>query len=382
MWWRKQKGKLFCRHCGFKLQLESPQGPSAFKVFFAKKLASIKLPKNKFVLPAIVLLVLFVSVGTAYASPKISDYLAVSAAIGATQKLQAEGNYTAALSELNGVEEKWTLPSTKRNLENLKVEEAAYVQDQTNFNLAVSEENSGNLQGAEKTLQSISYTFPAYSKVQGEIGTIQSDIENQLQNQTQQAEDQAKAAQAEQVKSQAAAAQAAKDKLQAEAEAAAAAQAQSQANAAAATEAAAEAQAKANTEHQVLLSFYNALQSAYTSVNGNGISDYNTGLSFYEEGTTLGDLDAISTLGQAEAIDNTAYTDATNLGGYTNMPDDYVSAGRNMATAANDCDQAASTLMTDAGNAADAVYVSPNSYSDECNSLMTSVSSFLQTTTP
>ena len=173
-----------------------------------------------------------------------------------------------------------------------------------------------------------------------------------------------------------------KDKTQAEAAAAAAAQAQSQASAAAATEAEAAAQAKANAVHQVLQGFYNQLQSIYTSVNGDGITDYNSGNDDYGEGTTLGYLDAIGAYGDAEAVDNTAYTDATNLGTYTNMPASYVTAGEDMATAANDCYQAASIAMTDAGNAPNGVYTSPNSYSNECNSSMTSVHIFLQTTTP
>jgi hypothetical protein len=393
-----RKGSAFCRHCGAKLERKNNQLSTTFlSSFFVKAWVSVKkfcikvwykiplnkkLFANKSVVVIIVLAVLFVSAGIAYASPKIGDYMAVNAAIGTAQKLQTEGSYTAALNTLNGAEGKWALSSTKKNLETLKTQEIAYVQDQANFDLAVSEEKSGNLQGAVKTLQSISNTFPTYNKVQSEISTVQSEIEGQLQNQTQQAEDQAKAAQAEQVKSAAAAAQAAQAKIQAEAEAAAAAQAQSQADAAAATAAAAAAQAQAETQHQVLVSFYNQLQSIYTSVNGDGISYYNNGLNYYEEGTTLGDLDAISTLGQAEAVDRTAYNDATNLNNFTNMPSGYIGAGENMAAAANDCYQAASTLMTDAGDASSGTYISPNTYSNECNSLMGDVSSFLQTTTP
>jgi hypothetical protein len=222
------------------------------------------------------------------------------------------------------------------------------------------------------------------------ISSVQSEVEGQLQNQALQANDQEQAAQAEKAQADAQAAQAeaaaavaAKDKASAEATAAAAAQAQAEANAQAVAAAAAAAQSQANEQQQVYLSFYNQLQAIYSSVNGDGINDYNDGNADYQEGTELGALDAISSFGQAEAVDKTAYTDATNLGNFTNMPASYVTAGEDMASAANDCWQAASIGIENAGNINDSnAWISPNAYTDDCNEFMANVSEFLNSTSP
>ncbi len=368
-------GSLFCGHCGNSLNgSHSSRHARNISYEFLKKF------KPRHYVIAVVCVFLFTSV--AYGAVKGHEYLKVSAAINKAQQLNQNGDFKGALVAVTAVKGDAIFASQKTNLNKMIQSESAYITDANLLLEASTSIAAGNLQVAVRTLQSIPNTFPSYNKVQSEISTIQSEIENQLQNQTQQAQDQTRVAQAQQAKSEAAAAQALRDKTQAEAVAAAAAQAQSQANATAVSEAAAAAQAKANAVHQVLQGFYNALQSAYVSVNGNGVSDYNSGNSFYAEGTTLGDLDAISAFGQAEAIDTTAYTDATNLSGYTNMPASYVTAGEDMATAANDCYQASSIAMTDAGNAQNGIYTSPNAYSDECNSMMASVYNFLQTTTP
>lgn len=369
-----KQGSRFCRHCG------KPLGDTSSSL--AQKISFEFLKKFKTQHYIIAVVCIFLFAGVAYGAVKGQEYFKVSAAISKAQQLNQSGDFKGALATLTAVKGDAVFASQKANLNNMIQSESTFITDANLFSEASTSIVAGDLQGAEVTLQSIPNTFPGYNKVQSEISIVQSEIENQLQNQTQQAEDQTRVAQAEQAKSEAAAAQAAKDKTQAEAAAAAAAQAQSQAAAAAATEAAAAAQAKANTEHQVLVSFYNQLQAIYSSVNGSGISDYNSGNTYYNEGTTLGDLDAIGMYGQAEAVENTAYTDATNLDNFTNMPASYVTAGENMATAANDCYQAASIAMTDAGNAPNGVYTSPNSYTSECNSLMTSVHLFLQTTTP
>jgi hypothetical protein len=65
------------------------------------------------------------------------------------------------------------------------------------------------------------------------------------------------------------------------------------------------------------------------------------------------------------------------------MPANYVNAGDDMATAANDCYQAASIEIENAGNAANSdTWISPNSYSDSCNEFLTDVHSFLNSTNP
>lgn len=377
---------MFCRHCGAKLK---------------EKHSSPHLPKNSifnkkyYRIWIVVIVVIALSAGTAYAAPMVNGYLGVNSAIGNAKKLEAKGDYTDALAALNSAEGLWSFRSNKQALESLKAQEGSYIQDQNNYNLALSEEASttlgaSSLTNAQALLQSIPDDYPGYGQVVNAISSVQSEIENQLQNQTLQAQDEAQAAQAEKAQAdaqdaqaQAAAAAAAKDKASAQASAAAAAQAQAEANAQAVAEAAAAAQAQANAQQQVLISFYNQLQSTYRSVNGDGINYYNSGNTDYEEGTELSELDAITEFGQAEAIDKTAMTNATDLGSFTNMPANYVNAGENMEAAANACYQAANIGIENAGNSAYGnSYISPNTYVDNCNEFMSDVNSFLNSTNP
>ena len=215
-------GSDFCRHCGVSLE-RSPL--SLFK----------KVSRRIWIIVAIAVVL---SGGTAYAAPKINDYVAVSAALGNAKHLQNDGNYTDALAVINAIAGRWMFQSTRQELESLREKETSYIQDQNNLQLAITKEDSGDLGGARDILRSISTEFPQYKDVQARLASVQAKVESQLQNQAQQAQDQAQAAQAEKAKSDAkaaqataAAAQASREKLDAQATAAAAAQAQAQANA-------------------------------------------------------------------------------------------------------------------------------------------------------
>lgn len=364
----------FCRHCGVQLKADHPH--RSRKPSFIKKISG----RMWIVIGALVL----ISGGTAFAAPKVNDYIAVKAALSNAEQLQSKGDYAGALSSLNAVEGRWTFQSNKQELEDLKNKEGVYIQDQNNFNLAVSKENSGDLNGAQQVLQSIATDFPQYNQIQNEIASVQSKIESQLQSQTLQAQDQAKAAQAEKVQADAVAAQAsaqaaqaAKDKADAQAAAAAAAQAQAEANAQAVAEAQAKVQAQADAQHQVLLSFYNQLSSIYGAVNSDGIGYYNNAMNYYNSGSYLV---ALGIFGQAQAVFQKAYSDAVALNGsFTGLPASYVSAGYSMSNAANDCLQATNIMMADIGNSTN---LDANSTANTCTNIKSSVSTFLATTNP
>src|SRR5690348_3654809 len=149
----------FCRNCGTNLNIESKT------VARSRKLS----PK---ILIIIGVFVVF-SGGVVYAAPKINDYFAVTAGINKAKQLQAKNDYNAALTALIAVQDKWALQSNKQELENMKNNENAYIQDQKNFELALSTEASGSLTSTEQLLQSIPIDFPEYSKVQIELTSVQ-----------------------------------------------------------------------------------------------------------------------------------------------------------------------------------------------------------------
>ena len=353
----------FCRHCGAQLNRAAKN----------KKRTKSNISQKTWIIIGVVVLI---SGGTAYAAPKINDYLAVTGAINTAQRLQGQGQYTDALAALAAVQGRWAFQSTWQELDALKTKEDSYVQDQSSYNAAISAEASGNLTSTLQLLQSVSVDYPEYSKVQNELLSVQGQLTNQLQNQALQAQDQAKAAEAEKAQADAQAQKAAQDKAAAQAAAAAAAQAQSQADAAAAAAAQAQAQAEANAQRQVLLSFYNQLTTIYNSLV-DGISYYNNAMNYYNSGSGLV---ALAGFGQAEAVFQKAYNDATSLNAnFTGLPSAYIGAGYDMSSAANDCLQATNIMMS---NIANNTNVSASASTDSCNSSKAGVNSFLTTTNP
>jgi hypothetical protein len=320
-----REGSNFCRHCGSGL---TTQGGSVHRRKFFFKKISLRIW-----IVIIVVVLLFGS--TVYAAPKISGYLSVNSAIATAMRLQNQGNYADALSVLTAVEGRWTFESDKQKLETLKGQENDYIQDQGNYNLAVSEINSSTpsstLLSAQSLLQSIPNDFPQYGEVQTAINSVSSDIEGQLQNQAQQAQIQLQAAQTAKVQAQAAAAQAAQEKAAAQAQEAANAEAAEQAQAAAAQQAAAEAQAAAQAAStaQVEQSFYNQLSTIYSDFKGGAISNETTGIDYGNDG----DWSSADTyFGAAASACSTAEKDAENLNTtFSNMPSSYTDAASAMS---------------------------------------------------
>lgn len=383
-----RKDSAFCRFCGARMDNGGDLPPVRPQDLFLQKLQAIKeallrvwekisqvefrgVKLSRVIIVAIIVLV----VGIIYAAPTIGDYVAVNAAMGNATKSQAKGDYAAAINILNSVEGKPMPFGTKTEFENLQTKENSYLQDQNNFDLALQKENAGDLEGAQKILQAISYDFPSYSKVQSEISNVQQGIESQLQNQAQQAKDQAAAAQAEKEKAAAAAAQAAQDKAQAEAEAAAAAQAQSQANAAAAAAAAAAQQAEAQRVQQVEQSFRNELVGAYNSVSSAFSNYYVQGIQYSNAGEGLL---AISSMSSAQSVVNTAMNKISDLNSrYINLPSAYYSATNNLIYAIQSLTSAMRLVVEQQGTTLD-FSSEVNNYKNNYTSYMNLVYVFLQ----
>lgn len=320
---------------------------------------------------------IFILIIFAIGAPKASDFFTVQGVLNQVKGLEAKGNFQTALAALQYVEEKWMPGSTKEAVNKMEAQEKSYIDDQNNFDAAIKAEDSGDLDSAQKSMQAISSDFPAYGKVQIELANVNAKLAVQLQNEAQQAKDEAAVAKAEKAAADAKAAQAAQDKAQAQAEAAAAAQAQAQANMEAEQQAAAAAAAQAEKTHQVLLSFYNQLSSAFSALSS-GISYYNDAMSYYNNGSFLA---AIAGFGQAQSSFQQAYRDAGAINTtFSGMPANYVSAGYAMASAANACLQAANDMIQNSGAGFDVA--DPGSAQNTCDSEKSSVSLFLTTTNP
>ena len=61
---------------------------------------------------------------TAYAAPKIKNYLDVKKAFNTAKGLQAAGDYVDALNALNNVNNKWMPESTRKDLQALETQES------------------------------------------------------------------------------------------------------------------------------------------------------------------------------------------------------------------------------------------------------------------
>ena len=111
----------FCRFCGSKL--------NSTKVSFSIKLpdfsgliAVIRKQNKKAII--IAALVIIVGAGTAFAAPKINDYIKVNGLVSEALKLESAGDYQAALASLVLTKDKWTLESKRQEVEDLKKSQA------------------------------------------------------------------------------------------------------------------------------------------------------------------------------------------------------------------------------------------------------------------
>jgi hypothetical protein len=313
--------------------------------------------------------IILLGCGTAYAAPKVKDYLAVNDAIGSAKQLQASGNYAAALAKLNNVDGMWMFSSTKQNLENLEKQEGGFVQDQNNYNLAISEKSSSTV-NAQSLLQSIPTDYPQYGQVQTALNSVQSQIEGQLKTQAQQAQAQAASAQAAKASAQAAAAaaqsQATAAAQAAQEQAAASAAAAQQAQAAAAAQAAQAAQQRRAAIITQLTHIYASLSADNTSYYENAIVDSNDG----EELTAEALFDA------GIAVFDTAESDANSiLNDYTNLDPDISAAASDAVSAATYCIDASNSGIQVAEGYGDASVT--NSDHDSCVNSMAQLEAFL-----
>lgn len=318
----------FCRFCGSKLY----QSKVSFDIKLPNfsGLASIIRKQNKKTI-IIALLVVFVGAGTAFAAPKINDYIKVNGIVSEALRLESTGDYQAALASLVLADDKWTLESKRQEVNELKEEQSKYAQFKDTYDFALEKQEVGELAEARELLQSIDADYPEYEQVKEKTNELQESIENDLREQARmkELEAQRQAAAAAEARRQAQAEAAAKVRAEAE-------KASSEAQARAATKAAREAetqrqQAEAEQERQVQISFLNQLSGLYSTYNGDGIDYYNNAMSYYNSGS---ELMALTVFGQARAVFQNIYSQVASLNSnFTNMPSGYTQAATNMKNA-------------------------------------------------
>ena len=369
----------FCRFCGSKL--------NSTKVSFSIKLpdfsgliAVIRKQNKKAII--IAALVIIVGAGTAFAAPKINDYIKVNGLVSEALKLESAGDYQAALASLVLTKDKWTLESKRQEVEKLKESQTKYAQFKEAFESASEKEGAGKLAEARELLQSIDTNYPEYEKVKEKLNNIQEAIEGNLKEQARlkELEAQRQAAAAAEARRQAQAERAAKVRAEAE-------KAASEAQARAAAESARQAEIqrqqaevrRQQEEQQKLeerrISFLNQLSSIYSATNRDGISYYNNAMSYYNSGSELA---ALAGFGQAQAIFVNAYNNALSLknsfsGG---LPSTYLAAVNNMMYATDYYDKAVDSINN---HIASGAYGTSNAnyYSNNGDTYMSNVRSFL-----
>jgi flagellar biosynthesis GTPase FlhF len=320
--------------------------------------------------------VVLLGCGTAYAAPKIKDYLTVNGAISDAKQLQASGNYTGALAKLNGVDGMWMLSSTRQNVGNLEKQESGFVQDQNNYDLAISEESSSTT-NAQSLLQSIPTDYPQYGQVQTALNSVASQIEGQLKAQAQQAQAQVQAAQAAKAQAEASAAEAAQAKAVAQAQAAALAEQEQQAQEEAQQEqeqAQQEQQQQAQAQAaQMRQTAINQLQSIYNTFENDGIADYNEGMDEFNAGLYS---ESINYFSEAIASFKSVGDSLTQMSNsYTNLDSDIAGAMVTLDQAVSNCMDACVSVVGTIGGTSNSA--NTNLYSDTCNSDKNTVAAFL-----
>lgn len=360
----------FCRFCGSKLD----QSKVSFNIKLPdfSSLAGIVRKQNKKAI-IIALLVVMVGAGTAFAAPKINDYIKVNGIVSEAINLESTGDYQAALASLVLADDKWTLESKRQEIDELKEEQAKYAQFKEIYDSALEKQEAGELADARELLQSIDADYPEYEQVKERIHELQEAIENDLREQARakELEAQRQAAAATEARRQAQAETAAKERAEAE-------KAASEAQARAATDAARQAEIRRQQEEQQKyeerrISFLNQLSSIYSAANKDGISYYNNAMSYYNSGSELA---ALAGFGQAQAIFVNAYNNALSLknafsGG---MSSTYLAAVNNMMYATDNYDNAVEAMTNDIVSGG---YGNANYYANKGDTYMRNVRSFL-----
>lgn len=394
-------GSRFCRFCGAKLgRAEGSKRGSALLLLRERFIiSSPKLLRSKKALVILVALIILGS-GSAFAAPKVSDYVAVNKLLQEAREFQEEGNYKGALTALVAADKKWTLRGKKDEIAELQKKQKQYIKDKDALKLATEQMESGELEEARETLKSISTKFPEYKAVKDKLSEVQVAIEERLQEEVRRAEEARRLA-AQKAQQEAAAKaraeakrKAAEQRARKEAEERARAEEQARAKeqerkrAQAQAEAEAEARARAQREaeeaerrrqqealerhRQVRISFCNQLVTITTSF-GEGVDYYNIGMDHYNN---LEDLSALARFGQAEAILQKVKSDASALkSNFSNLPSKYYNGASDLSSAANYLLKAIDAMAGDISSGITSGLA--NSYSSTAEQYSDQVTSFL-----
>jgi hypothetical protein len=341
----------FCKHCGTTLTESVKTGNGKTKTL-QKKLVT------KFLIILVVLGVLSFGAYKAYA------YHQVQSRINNAKKLQGNGDYAGSLSILNSLGNYSPTTNQLKIISALKTNDQKFDTFKTAFTSAVALENSSSsddLQTAITDLQTIDSSYPFYKDVQSEIAKDQGLLVTALQDKVDASTKAANDAKAQVANAQAQAAASVAAKARAEADTQ---KAQSEAS----------QQIAQQQEKDVLVSFVNQLQSAYTDFNDNAISEYNDAIDQDNAGEILV---AVADYGQVIASDNGVYgTVSSMLSNFTNLPDSYSTAAKDLKEAVSyetEAAQAASSADADGVNDSTTI----NYYSGLANTYKTAVHNFL-----
>lgn len=351
----------FCRFCGSKLG--KTKTSITIKLPDLSGLIGVIRKQNKRAI-IIAVLVVVVGAGTAFAAPKINDFIKVSGFVNEALQLESAGDYQSALATLALADNRWTLGSRRQEIEKLKESQSKYAQFKASFESALEKEGKGELVEAREFLQSIGTEYPKYDKVREKLSTIQVAIEGDLKEKARLKEVEAQRANAAAAEARRRTQEESAARTRAEAEKAAS-DAQSRAAAQSARDAEvrkqqAEAQTReaelqrqqeaARRAEEVKKSFRNQLVSGYNSFNS-GVSYYGSAIQYSNSGSSLL---ALSQANSARAVLNTARDSVSDLNSrFTGLSSDYYTAASNMVTAIDYLNSAIDLLVQSEGTSLD-----------------------------
>ena len=356
----------FCRSCGTKLSRPNTKLTITIPSFSLPNLSgllSVIRRQNKKVI-LVSALVILLGAGTAFAAPKVNDFIKVNGFVKEALRQELAGEYQSALDTLALTDNRWTTESKRQEVIKLKESQSKYIQFKTSFDSSLEKEKQGKLVEAREQLQSIGTEYPQYENVREKLNTLQVSIEGNLKEKARLKEVEAQKANvaAAESRQQAAADFAARTRAEAEK---AASDAQSRAAAQSARDAEvrkqqAEAQAReaelqrqqeaARRAEEVRKSFRNQLISGYNSFNS-GVSYYGSAIQYSNSGSSLL---ALSQANSARAVLNTARNSVSDLNSrFTGLSSDYYTAASNMVTAIDYLNSAIDLLVQSEGTSLD-----------------------------
>ena len=349
----------FCRSCGTKLSRPNTKLTITLPSFSLPSLSgllSVIRRQNKKVI-LVSALVILLGAGTAFAAPKVNDFIKINGFIKEAIRQESAGEYQGALDTLALTDNRWTTESKRQEVVNLKESQSKYIQFKTSFESSLEKEKQGKLVEAREQLQSIGTEYPQYESVREKLNTLQVSIEGNLQEKARLKEVEAQKANTAAAASRQQAAVDSAARTRAEAEKAAS-DAQSRAAAQSARDAEvrkqeAEAQAQqeaAQRAEEVRRSFKNQLITGHNSYSS-GISYYNSAISYSNSGSSLL---ALSQANSARAVLNTARNSVSDLNSrFTGLTSDYYNAASNMVTAIDYLNSALDLLVQSEGTSLD-----------------------------